>query len=351
MRFDPEPSMHPSRNFLVMLVAVLLFPTEASAQTVLRYSDHEPLGGMRTRFIKEVLFAAIEKESKGRLKVEEHWNAELSSGYGALQMVGSGRVADLAIVVPEYSADALPLHQIFKSFPTGPSGEAQVAFFRQVYAEIPDFSAELAKNNVVEVFLGTGYPVAFFATKPMKTLDDLRGARWRSASFWHQDFLRNAGAIPVSMPWDDGIYKALEAGTLDGLMVNVDSGYDLSIHKIAPHVLISKDLWLGHLYLLVMNRDTWNGLAQEDRNAIQRAAETAYATLGSVMDSHFNAMLDDLRRAGASVRLLESKELRAWETSTRYQDVQIEWARKQADKGVKDVGTVLREVSAQRRIR
>ena len=36
----------------------------------------------------------------------------------------------------------LPLHQIFKSFPEGPSGSRQIDFFRRVYAEVPNFPAE-----------------------------------------------------------------------------------------------------------------------------------------------------------------------------------------------------------------
>lgn len=36
-----------------------------SAPRILKFSDHEPLGGMRTRFLKDVLFPAIEKESNG----------------------------------------------------------------------------------------------------------------------------------------------------------------------------------------------------------------------------------------------------------------------------------------------
>ena len=101
-------------------------PGAASAATILRYSDHEPLGGMRTRFLKDVFFAAVEKESNGRLKIEDHWDAELASGYDALRAVGKGEVADVATVVPEYTAKELPLHQIFKSFPTGPAGAKQV---------------------------------------------------------------------------------------------------------------------------------------------------------------------------------------------------------------------------------
>lgn len=334
-----------TKRLLALLLAALLLPATASAQKILRYSDQEPLGGMRTRFIKEVFFAAIERESNGRLKIEDRWDSAVSTGYDALRVVGDGRVTDMAMVVPEYSAKELPLHQIFKSFPAGPTGDRQVAFFRRVFAEIPSFPAELQKNNVVEIFLATGYPVAFFSNRPMESLKDLQGQKWRSASFWHQDFLRNAGASPVSMPWGDGVFKAMRDRTMDGLMVNVDSGYDLKVHEVAPNVLLSRDLWLGHLYILAMNRNTWDGLAKEDKAAIQRAAQTAYQALGPVMDNSFDTMVGELKNAGVKIRLLEQKELDAWNTATRYQDVQTAWVKEQDGEGVKDAGPILGKVS------
>ena len=304
---------------------------------------------MRTRFLKEVLFPAIEKESNGRLKIDAHWNAELANGYDALRVVGDGHKADMAIVVPEYTADQLPLHQLFKSFPTGPSGDQQVAFFRRAYANIPELSEELAKNNLKTIFLATGYPVAFFSTKPVTNLEKLGGTRWRSASFWHLDYLRNTGAMPVTIPWGEGVFRAMENGELNGLMVNVDSGYDLNIHKTAPYVLTSKNLWLGHLYLLVMNQDAWNGLSEEDQSAIQRATETAYLALGATMDKEYDAMLDVLKQAGANVRILDQRELADWEAKTDYRKVQEAWTRRQEDKGVSNASTVLRDLSNQMR--
>lgn len=338
--------MHSTRKLVTLLLAALLLPATGFAQQILRYSDHEPLGGMRTQFIKDVFFAAIDKESKGRLKIVDRWDSAVSTGYDALRTVGEGRLADMAIVVPEYSAKELPLHQIFKGYPVGPTGDQQVAFFRRVYGEIPEFSAELRKNNAVEIFLGTGYPVAFFSTQPMDSLKDLKGHSWRSASFWHHDFLRNSGAVPVSMPWGEGVFKAMQARTLDGLMVNVDSGYMLKVHEVAPNVLLSKDLWLGHLYVLAMNRDTWDGLAQEDREAIQRAAVTAYKALGPVMNTSFDAMVSDLKKAGVRTRLLDRAEIDAWTVATKYADVQSAWAMDQESKGVVNATAVLKKVDA-----
>lgn len=346
MQSFSKPFWRSTRNLIVILAAAILLPAAAYAQKILRYSDHEPLGGMRTKFIKEVFFAAISKESQGRLKVDDNWDGKLAASYDALRVVGEGRVADMGIVVPEYTAGELPLQQIFKSFPMGPTGDKQVAFFRKAYAETPALKAELRKQNVVELLFAAGYPVAFFSSDPLNSLNDLKGNKWRSASFWHHDFLRNAGAIPVTMPWGDGVFKAMQARTLSGLMVNVDSGYMLKVHETAPNVLLSKDLWLGHVYVLAMNKDTWDRLADEDKQAIQRAAEIAYKTLGSVMDSSFDAMISAMRNEGVKVRLLDNKELDAWNTTTRYQDAQAAWVKEQEGKGNQEARPVMEKVRA-----
>ncbi|MGB7801068.1 TRAP transporter substrate-binding protein DctP [Buttiauxella sp.] len=335
-----------ARTMLAAFLSTLLIPTTVSAVQTLKYTDHEPLGGMRTTFIKEVFFAEIEKESQGRLKIEDHWNSKLARSYDALSVVKEGKVADMAIVVPEYTPKEFPLQQIFKSFPVGPTGDKQVEFFRKAYATIPALQAEVARQNMEIVFLATGYPVAFFSTKALNNLSDLTGTKWRSASFWHQDFLKNSGAIPVSMPWGEGIYDALKAGNLDGLMVNVDSGYELNVHKTAPNIMISKDLWLGHVYLLVMNKDTWNKLADEDKQAVQRAATKAYQTLGSVMDSSYDGMLNELRKNDVKMRELKPDELKSWEAATRYQEVQQKWVQEQESKGVTEAGSTMEKVTA-----
>ena len=64
MRFTLNRFTRTTSLVLATILTVVLLPGTALAAKVLRYSDHEPLGGMRTRFIKDVFFAAIEKEMK-----------------------------------------------------------------------------------------------------------------------------------------------------------------------------------------------------------------------------------------------------------------------------------------------
>lgn len=325
--------------FLTIAISAVALP--ASAERVLTYSDHQPLDGMRTTFLNDVFFKEIEKESEGRLIIDAHWDAELSTGYDGLKTVGSGEKADMGVVVPEYMADALPLYQLFKSFPIGPSGDDQINLFRKIYSDIPEFSNELKANNAVDIFFATGYPVGFFSTKPIHDLSEIRDQKWRSASFWHLDFLKNAGAEPVRMHWGKEIYTALEAGELDGIMVNIDSAYNLDLHKTAPSALVSKNLWLGHLYLIAMNQETWNSLDAIDQQAIARAAETAYSQLGAVMESSYNNMVSVLEQDGANIITLDQQGVSDWAATTDFKTIQKDWIALQKDKGLKNGDAVL----------
>ncbi|AUT96980.1 hypothetical protein C3454_07490 [Citrobacter europaeus] len=131
-----------------------------------------------------------------------------------------------------------------------------------------------------------------------------------------------------------------------GLKLNIDSGYDLKAYQYAPNVLISKKLWLGHPYILAINEKVWGKLSPEDQAAILRAAQTAYQSLGAVMDQSFNTQIDDLRNVGATVRILKPQEVAQWQTTTRYRDAQAKWVKEQEAKGVNDAGTVIKEVNA-----
>ena len=305
-----------------MTLAVLDALKSSDDVTELTYSDHEPLGNMRTTFLNDIFFRAVEEESKGRVKIIPHWNGEISISYEALNTLKDGSKAQISVIVPEYCAKELPLHQLFKSFPTGPTGQEQVNFFRDIYSEIPALMNEIEAQGLHVIFVATGYPAAFFSAKPMTNLQSLKGQRWRSASFWHKDFLTNAGAIPVTMPWGQGVFDALDNGTLDGLIVNIDSGYDIHAHKAAPNILVSKRLWLGHEYIIAMNKDVWDKLPDEDKKAIERAAESSYKVLGGIMDESFSRMLETLRADGATVRLLSDEEVSYWENVTDYKTIQ-----------------------------
>ena len=147
---------------------LLCVPMFVGAQT-LTFTDHEPMGNMRTQVTRQ-FFRLVEQESKGRIRIDHHWNGELSSSYDAYETVREGTKADMATVVPEYDSQRMPLHQLFKSFLAGPSGEAQVALIRKAYKTIPELTEELHHAGIHPVLVATGYPVGFYSREPMADL-------------------------------------------------------------------------------------------------------------------------------------------------------------------------------------
>lgn len=69
----------------IIFLMMLCVPMFVGAQT-LTFTDHEPMGNMRTQVTRQ-FFHLVEQESKGRIRIDHHWNGELSSSYDAYETV------------------------------------------------------------------------------------------------------------------------------------------------------------------------------------------------------------------------------------------------------------------------
>lgn len=91
---------------------MLCAPMLLGAQT-LTFTDHEPLGNIRTQVTRQ-FFLLVEQESEGRIRINDHWNGEISSSYDAYETMRKGTKADMATVVPEY--DSQRARQTFAAY-------------------------------------------------------------------------------------------------------------------------------------------------------------------------------------------------------------------------------------------
>lgn len=321
------------KKFTLSLIA-LLAASVANADVTLKYSDHEPYGNMRTRFIQDVFFKAVEEESQGKIKIDAHWGGELANPHHELEALAEKK-ADLIVAVPEYSEKQLPLHQLFKSFPVGPSGAEQVKTIRQIYQELPELTAEYEQNGAKPLIIATGYPYAFLSAKEVDKISDIKGQTWRSNSFWQRFQIEKVGATAVKSPWGDIVREKLASGEWNGLIVNIDSALDVKANEPAPYALISDKLWLGHIYPVVMNLESWQKLSKDEQQAFERAAEKAYTQLGTIMSDSYQAILKQAREQGMTVRELSDEEVAQWATLTQFPQYQADWIAEQKKAGVK----------------
>ena len=316
-----------------------------AADITLKYSDHDPLGGMRTNFVKEGWLAEIVNQSGGKVKIQDFWGGALMSSKEAMKGVGGG-VSDLGFIFPGHYPGELPGHSIFNLFPRGPNKFADMIWlYRKAYAEVPQIKEELAKVGVMPVMVTAGLPGAFVATKPIKSLADIKGDKWRAGGKWQLRFLENAGAVPVSVPWDD-VYMALQTGTITGCFTNYDGLHLMKFDEVGKNIMISKQLWYATPFVHLMNIKKFEGLPKDVQQAILKASEIAEQKFDAVYDAAFENVRQAQLKAGYTVTELSNDDVVRWENAEKLSKLQADWVAEAEKAGMKDAAGAMEKVRA-----
>ncbi len=101
-----------------------------------------------------------------------------------------------------------------------------------------------------------------YSKKPIVSLDDLKGLRIRTFNNVSTQWVKDAGAKPVSMPWGD-VYMAMSTGAIDALLTSSVSGADGKFWEVMKNFT---DLGLTFGYSAVtVNLKSWNRLSDKDK--------------------------------------------------------------------------------------
>lgn len=330
----------------VAIFIVLSIGSVCTAGTVkMKYSDHDPPGGMRTNFIKEVWLPEIANQTNGTVKIQDFWGGALMGSKEILKGIGDG-VTQMGFVYPGHYPGQLPAHTILKLFPRGPSTfEDMVWFYRKIYQEVPEFKAELEKANVMVAVFTAGLPGAFTGKNPLASIADVAGDKWRAGDKWGLRFLENAGAVPVSVPWGD-VYMALQTGTIDGCFTNYDGLHLMKFDEVAPNLLVSKSLWYGMPFLHLINLDYFNGLPQDVQDGILKASEIAEQKFADTYDKAFDQVKSEQEAAGYTVTEMSDADITKWENAAELEKLQAVWVKEAEEAGLKTAASVMEKVKA-----
>ncbi len=134
-----------------------------------------------------------------------------------------------------------------------------------------DFRMEEAGVVSMPLFIRTA-EAFLHSRKPVRTMDDLKGLKLRTAGAW-LEISKSMGAAPVTTPGAE-VYTALERGTIDAtewgtLYENISSGF----HKIAKYVIIPGVHQPVAPFELIINKDSWEKLSDHDKKLVEEAAK------------------------------------------------------------------------------
>jgi len=252
---------------VVICLAMLGHATAAPAQTTWRLASGYRAESFQTENL--ALFAReVEAASQQRLKIELAPNGSAFKLADIRQAVEDGRVQAGEVImsglmqdIPVAGADSVP-------FVVGSYQDA----LRLWRAQRPVLERKLAERGLTVLYAVPWPPQGLYATRPIKSLADLRGARMRT---YNQTTVRIAemlGATPVDVAMAD-VGQALRAGRMDAMITSSVTGVENQVwDSIAYYYEINA--WFPK-NLVFVNTKSFEALAPALRAQLLTAAATA----------------------------------------------------------------------------
>ncbi len=236
----------------------------ASAQTIeLKFA--QPFSPKHTMQVKvfEPWAQKLAKETNGKVKVSFFPGGALGKTPDHYALAEKG-IADIIFNLHDYTPGRFPMTEVFALPFMTPTATRTARAMWKVYEKFPEFRKEYDKVKVLALFC---HPGGDFHTvkKPIKTIDDLKGMKIRTANPYVTEALKSFGAVPVTIPVTEA-YTALERGVVDGTVLPWEG---IGIFKLDD---LTKYATRADFYtmtmMVVMNKNKWNSLPADVKKVI-----------------------------------------------------------------------------------
>lgn len=172
--------------------------------------------------------------------------------------------------------------------PAGKEGAAYAGAMSEfILTKCPDCLDEYKKQNHVYMGHMSTSPYVMLCNGDVTTAEDLKGKRLRAGSAAYQRFAEHFGATGVQMPASEA-YEALNQGVLDCAMLSAGDLTNYRLMEVVNSVTLGVP---GNVYGGTVagdiNRDTWQGLTDEQREILLRGTAWLAAHMTwSYLDLH-----------------------------------------------------------------
>jgi TRAP-type C4-dicarboxylate transport system substrate-binding protein len=248
-------------------VAALLAAVPASAQTKWDMPTGYPPANFHTENIKQ--FAAdIAEATGGKLTITVHDNGSLFKANEIKRAVQGGQAQIGEVLISNFSNE------------NGLYGVDSIPFLATGYDEAAKLwkaskaptEAALAKQGIKVLYSVPWPPQGIFSAKPIDTIADLKGAKWRAYNPNTSRIAQIVGAQPVTVQAAE-LTQALATGVVTTFMTSAATGYD---SKVWEQVKFYYDVraWLPK-NLVIVSQAAFDALDEPTRKAVLAAAEKA----------------------------------------------------------------------------
>lgn len=310
----------------VTLVFLLPAPKISGAVDLI-ISHGFPARHVQQRLMLEPFKKDLEEKSKGRIKVAIHPGGALAPAPAHYENVVAGAF-DIGWTLQGYTPGRFPLSGIVEMPFLWSSAQEATRVFWQMFEELPPLQHEYRDVKVLATWthdLGQLYT----SSKPVRTLEDVRGLKIRAPGPVQVSMLRALGAVPVTMPAGE-IYDALERGVIDGLVTGLSAIKGYRLEQLVKHATLNNSYVAA--MIVAMNQQSYKKLSGEDRALLDSLTGKRMAMLGAKnYDDEADDGMDALKKAKANIYQLPPAEMEKWKQATA--QVSREWVKEMESKG------------------
>lgn len=256
------------RPFLLGTLAALAC-SGALAQAKWDLPSAYPASNYHTENLQQFV-ADVDKATSGKLKIQLHPNASLFKANEIKRAVQGGQaqageilLANFANENPVYALDGIPF--LADSYDGA----------RRLYeVQKPALDKLLQSQGMKLLYAVPWPPQGIYSKRPIESVADMRGIKWRAYSPATAKVAELIGAQPVTIQAAE-LSQALATGTVESYMSSGSTGYDSKTYEHLKH-FYDTQAWLPKNAVIV-NRRAFESLDKPTQDAVQKAAAEAEA--------------------------------------------------------------------------
>ena len=312
----------------------LAFSAAVSAQAPVTLKVHHFLPPGSTTHAKLLVpwCERIEKESAGRMKCQLYPSMQLGGTPPQLYDQARDGVADIIWTLPGYTAGRFPRMEAFELPFMINDAEAASKAAWEFYEKHAREEFRDVKPLAVHVH-DAGY--LHTRDRQVKTLADFRGLKLRAPTRQTNRLLAAFGATPVSMPVT-GLADAMSKGVIDGAVIPWEVVPAVKVQEIARfHTETDPNMAAMYtaVFLLAMNRGTYDGLPADLRAVIDRNSGLGLSgQAGRLWEEQKSPARRLALDRGNVVYVVPAVELARWQVAAR--PVLEDWVRDMDKRGI-----------------
>lgn len=290
--------------FKKSLITVALATVAAGvfAQTKWDLPSAYPLSTFHTENLAH--FAAeVDKATAGKLKITLHPSAALFKAPEIKRAVQGGQAQMGEVLLGNFQNEWQPFG--IDGMPFLASSYAQAAKLYQ--AQKPVLQKKLAEQGMVLLYTVPWQPQGIYVKKPLASVADLKGMKWRAYSPATARIAELVGAQPVTVQQAE-LSQALATGVVEAFMTSSSTGYDSKAYEQVKYYYTT-NAWLPKNAVLA-NKKAFDALDKPTQDALLKAAADAETRGWQLSEQKDKEYIDGLKKNGMNV-IEPSAELKA----------------------------------------